>query len=136
MELGDHADTFQFLIRDRDSKFTAVFDAVFTGANVRIIRTPIRAPQANDVPGRPSTCSDETDSAVSSMSTCRLHEVTRFSHPHAPGRSVCWPAIGSARVVPEQCEPCTGVRNRAVQGTHKRIHALLHRSAQHSRYRP
>ena len=49
MELGDHADTFQFLIRDRDSKFTAVFDAVFTGANIRIIRTPIRAPQANAI---------------------------------------------------------------------------------------
>ena len=49
MELGDHAGTFQFLIRDRDSKFTAVFDAVFTGANIRIIRTPIRAPQANAI---------------------------------------------------------------------------------------
>ena len=39
MELGDRADRFRFLIRDRDSKFTAAFDAVFTGADIRIIRT-------------------------------------------------------------------------------------------------
>jgi hypothetical protein len=40
MQLGDRADRLQFLIRDRDSKFTAAFDAVFTGADIRIIRTP------------------------------------------------------------------------------------------------
>ena len=39
MDLGQHADRFRFLIRDRDSKFTAAFDAVFSGADIRIIRT-------------------------------------------------------------------------------------------------
>jgi putative transposase len=34
------------LIHDRDSKFTAAFDEVFRSEDIRVIHTPIRAPQA------------------------------------------------------------------------------------------
>jgi putative transposase len=44
MNLEQHAGSLKFLIRDRDAKFTAAFDAVFTAATVRIIKTPVRAP--------------------------------------------------------------------------------------------
>jgi putative transposase len=37
----------RFLIHDRDGKFPAAFDTVFTLRDVTIIRTPVQAPNAN-----------------------------------------------------------------------------------------
>jgi len=47
IELGEQAEAFRFLIRDRDAKFTASFDAVSADAGIEILRSPPRAPKAN-----------------------------------------------------------------------------------------
>jgi hypothetical protein len=40
MGLGELTEQFRFLIRDRDTKFSACFDSVFTGAGVSVVKTP------------------------------------------------------------------------------------------------
>jgi putative transposase len=47
MDLGERAGRFKFLIRDRDSKFTAAFDEVFADNGMRTIKTPVRSPRAD-----------------------------------------------------------------------------------------
>jgi transposase InsO family protein len=45
--LGDPADRFTVLIRDRAGQFTATFDAVLTDAGITVCKIPPRSPQAN-----------------------------------------------------------------------------------------
>ena len=46
MQLGD-AQPFRLLIHDRDTKFGGGFDEVFRSEGMKVIRTPVRAPNAN-----------------------------------------------------------------------------------------
>ncbi|MER7792928.1 integrase core domain-containing protein [Streptomyces sp. NPDC097640] len=47
IDLEERAGRIRVLIRDRDSKFTAAFDAVFTGNGTAVIPTPPQSPRSN-----------------------------------------------------------------------------------------
>jgi putative transposase len=47
MQLGEHEPQFRLLIHDRDSKFSRAFDEIFRSEQIEVIRTPVRAPNAN-----------------------------------------------------------------------------------------
>jgi hypothetical protein len=64
MDLGERAGRFRFLIRDRDGKFTATFDGVFSGNGARVIRTPVRSPRTHLPSGSWGRC------GVSAWTTC------------------------------------------------------------------
>ena len=45
MDLGDQAQQFKFMIRDRGSNFTAAFDAILAGGGIRTVRCNVRTPR-------------------------------------------------------------------------------------------
>ncbi len=49
MDIGEQAGKVKFMIRDRGSNFTAAFDAVLAGADIRIVICAVRAPRMNSI---------------------------------------------------------------------------------------
>ncbi|MFD9737341.1 hypothetical protein [Umezawaea sp. NPDC059074] len=52
MDLDDAGNSSRFLIRDRDGKFPAVFDAVLADAGIQLVLSGIRIPRMNAIMGR------------------------------------------------------------------------------------
>jgi putative transposase len=49
MDLQDAGATVKYLVRDRDSKYTNAFDAVFKDEGIAIVKTGVRIPRMNAI---------------------------------------------------------------------------------------
>jgi putative transposase len=93
MDLEDAGSKARFLIRDRDSKFTPAFDAVFADAGLEIVRSGIQVPRMNSIIERwIQTCRRELlDGTLIWNQSHLLHalrEFETFYNEHRPHRTL------------------------------------------------
>ena len=92
MDLDGRVESIKFLLRDRDTKFTAAFDAVFTAAGIAILRSPVQAPPANAIMERwIGGCRRELLDRTLTYNQRHLLQVLReyeSHHKHRPHRSL------------------------------------------------
>jgi transposase InsO family protein len=127
MDLGERVAAFQFLIRDRDAKFTDVFDAVFTSEGIRILRTPVRAPRANAIAERwIGTVRRELLDRILILNRRHLEDVlaeyTTHFNQHRPHRALQHAA--PLRPLPPSSQPDRCLRRR------DRLGGLIHEYTQ------
>ncbi|WP_208869471.1 integrase core domain-containing protein [Micromonospora cremea] len=93
MDLGERADQFKVLIRDRAGQFTAAFDAVLADAGVTVCKIPPQCPRANAPAERfvPTARSEVTDRMLifgERHLRRTLNQYARHYNGHRPHRAL------------------------------------------------
>lgn len=118
MDLEDAGSRAGFLIRDRDSKFTAAFDALMADAGLTVVTTGIRMPRMNSLIERwIKTCRQELlDRTLIWNQRHLLHALREFEthyNEHRPHRALMQAA--PLRPLPEPIQVPAQVRHLDVR---------------------
>jgi transposase len=120
MDLEDAGARTKFLIRDRDSKFTAAFDAVFQDAGLHVVTCGIRMPRMNSIMERwVQTCRRELlDRTLIWNQRHLLHALSEFESFHNGHRPHRTP--GQAAPLRPLPEPTSNTGQIGYLGIHRR----------------
>jgi transposase InsO family protein len=119
MDLADRATTLKFLLRDRDSRFSRAFDAVFAADDIRTLTSPPGAPRANAICERMiGTLRRELLDRILIVNERHLRQIlTTYLHHFNAAR----PHRALAQLAPAQAEtPPPHVINLAGHQVHRR----------------
>jgi len=127
MDLGEHANRFRFLIRDRAGQFTEAFGAALAAAGIKVVKIPPRSPRANAYAERwVRTARSEVTDRMLIVGPRHLHTVLEkyvaHYNRHRPhrGRNLR-PPDGADRIT----APVTDLATARI-GRHKVLGGLIH----------
>jgi putative transposase len=128
LSMTGELEDIRFLIRDRDAKFARSFDEIFKTEGARVIKTPIRAPNANAFSERSiRTIKTEVTDRVLILGPSHLNRLLagfeEHYNSHRPHRGIDLASPDTIGIDPEVVEIADIRKRRAVAGLINEYHA-------------